>query len=146
MFLVTSYSFQQNIIRSANNILLEQSQNTDQKVNFDQLHLIKAHCKQTIELFRTGFDPIKFGAILDETWRTKKKLSDKISNNNLDALYQKALSAGALGGKISGAGGGGYFMLVVPPHKQNAVRNALSELTEAHMNYEPLGSRVIVAQ
>jgi D-glycero-alpha-D-manno-heptose-7-phosphate kinase len=73
-------------------------------------------------------------------------LADKISSSDIDRWYSSARAAGALGGKISGAGGGGYLMLVVPPKKQVAVRLALGELVEARVRYEPLGSRVIVAQ
>ena len=73
-------------------------------------------------------------------------MSDNISNSDIDRWYDLAIEAGALGGKLSGAGGGGYFLFVVTPEKKAEVRAALSELIEAHMKYEPLGSRVIVAQ
>lgn len=138
--------FSTKINRSASTILTQQSQNTDNKVNFDQLRKIKDHCERAVNLFRTQFDPYVFGALLDETWTTKKQLSDNISNSDIDRWYDLAIEAGALGGKLSGAGGGGYFLFVVTPEKKAEVRAALSELIEAHMKYEPLGSRVIVAQ
>lgn len=138
--------FSTNITRSANEILSEQSTNTGKGTNFAHLREIKAHSQRAVELFRRGFDPAELGKLLDDTWAIKKRLSDKISSTDIDRWYAAAMAAGALGGKISGAGGGGYLVLVVPPHKQDAVRNALGDLVEASIRYEPLGSRVIVAQ
>lgn len=138
--------FSINMSRSASDILTQQYSNTQRKINFDHLRQIKSHCQRTVEMFRTKFDAAKFGVLLDETWKIKKQLSNDISNDGIDRLYDIGIGAGAMGGKICGAGGGGYFMFVVPPEKKDAVRNGLIELTEAHMEYEPLGSRVIVAQ
>ena len=138
--------FSTQVTRSANSVLAEQFKNTDKGVNFEHLREIKTHSQRAVELFRRGFDPLAFGALLDETWAVKKRLADKISSSDIDRWYSSARAAGALGGKISGAGGGGYLMLVVPPKKQVAVRLALGELVEARVRYEPLGSRVIVAQ
>lgn len=138
--------FSTKISRSASSILQQQSQNTTSKANFDYLRKIKVHSQHAVELLRTKFDAQIFGSLLDETWKIKKKLTDNISNREIDIWYQKAIAAGALGGKISGAGGGGYLMFVVPHDKQPAVRAALSDLIEAKIKYEPLGSRVIVAQ
>jgi D-glycero-alpha-D-manno-heptose-7-phosphate kinase len=138
--------FSTKINRSANSVLAQQFENTGKKVNFDHLRMIKSHSERVVEMFRSEFDAAEFGALLDETWQVKKRLSDNISNGDIDRWYDLAMAAGALGGKLSGAGGGGYFLFVVPPEKKTAVRSALSDLTEAHMKYEPLGSRVIIAQ
>ena len=83
------------------------------------------------------------GRVMREGWELKKRLASKISNPDLDRWYQKALDAGAVGGKISGAGGGGFFLLFVPPDKRQKVRQALSDLQEMPFRLERAGSRVI---
>jgi len=85
----------------------------------------------------------EIGYILDEAWSAKKELSDKISNDTIDKMYTKARSAGALGGKISGAGGGGFLMLYVPRERQNSVRSELKEFREFPFMLERDGSKII---
>ncbi len=138
--------FSTRINRSANDILSQQASETRAGTNFSQLRLIKDHCARAAKILRTDFDPVEFGAILDETWRVKRTLSDGVSSSDIDRWYDAAMKAGALGGKICGAGGGGYLLLLVPGDKQPAVRSALQELVEANFSYEPLGSRVVVAK
>ncbi len=84
-----------------------------------------------------------FGHALDDAWRLKKGLADGISDPELDDIYKRAREVGALGGKITGAGGGGFLLLYVQPSRQDAVRNALSELRELPIGFEPDGSKVI---
>ncbi len=89
-------------------------------------------------------DPTKLGAILDAGWRAKRTLASRISSSLIDAYYARALAAGAVGGKIAGAGGGGFLYLVVPIHCQDAVRAALSaEMIDIAITYEPRGSRLL---
>lgn len=83
-----------------------------------------------------------FGALLDEEWQIKRKLSSEISNSALDEIYQKAINAGALGGKLLGAGGGGFFLFYVPQNKQKSVRRAL-KLMEVPFKFERDGTRVV---
>jgi len=85
----------------------------------------------------------KLGELLDEGWKLKRQLASKISDKELNKLYQKALDAGAIGGKISGAGGGGFFLLFVPTEKRNGVRKALAGLHEMPFRLERDGSKVI---
>ena len=87
------------------------------------------------------FDEV--GRILKESWEFKKQMADKISNGDIDGMYEKALSAGALGGKICGAGGGGFLLLYVPRERQNAVREALERYRELPFFLENDGSKVI---
>ena len=77
-------------------------------------------------------------------WQLKRSLCDSISNPMLDTIYERAIAAGALGGKILGAGGGGYFLFYVPKAKQGAVTAALSELglSRLKFRFEPKGSSV----
>ena len=86
----------------------------------------------------------QFGWMLQEAWEYKKSLSSNVSTSAIDAIYNRAISAGALGGKILGAGGGGFILFFVPPSRQSAVRNALQELIEVPFGFEQEGSRVVM--
>ncbi len=138
--------FSTNISRSANDILAEQSAETDKGVNFDRLHKIKDHCEAVTQIFRNEIDIFELGRILDETWQVKRTLSSGISNSDIDVWYERAKSSGALGGKLCGAGGGGYLMFIVPNESKNSVRAALADLIEAPFKFEPLGTQSIVAR
>jgi len=84
-----------------------------------------------------------FGYLLHETWTLKRGISAGISTDGIDTLYEKARKAGALGGKLLGAGGGGFLLFYVQKDKQDAVRNALSDLLYVPFKFEVGGSRVI---
>ena len=86
------------------------------------------------------------GSILRQGWDMKRSLLTEISNNKIDKMYENALKAGAEGGKICGAGGGGFLLLYVPREKQNAVRAALSDNREFPFMLEKYGSRIIFNQ
>lgn len=86
----------------------------------------------------------KFGQLLHESWMIKKSLSDSISNTDLDNAYCRALEAGAIGGKLLGAGGGGFMLFFVNPEKHDDVKSALSGYVHVPFDFESLGSRVIV--
>jgi D-glycero-alpha-D-manno-heptose-7-phosphate kinase len=85
----------------------------------------------------------ELGRLLDEGWQLKRQMASGVSNGSLDHLYSRARRSGALGGKITGAGGGGYLLLYVPPQRQDDVRAALKELIELPFNLEFDGSKVI---
>lgn len=82
-------------------------------------------------------------SLLDKNWQLKKTMSSSISGSVLDEVYDLACSNGALGGKLLGAGGGGFFVFIVPPSHQLAVRNALNQLEEIDINFTDDGSQVI---
>lgn len=84
-----------------------------------------------------------FGRLLDHTWKLKRKTGGKISNNAIDDLYERGLKAGALGGKLLGAGGGGFLLFYVEKEKQQHVMDALSELMHVPFRFETEGSTVI---
>lgn len=84
-----------------------------------------------------------FGRLLDTTWRLKKGTSKVVSTDSIDELYEKGISAGALGGKLLGAGGGGFLIFYVQPAYQNAVLKAMNNLLYIPFNFEDSGSRVI---
>lgn len=87
-----------------------------------------------------------FGSLLHEGWRLKRELSSEVSNAKIDEVYESALAGGALGGKLIGAGGGGFVLLFVPPEKQGQVRQRLEGLLEVSFKFENLGSRIVLYQ
>ena len=84
-----------------------------------------------------------FGRLLDTEWRLKREINGKVSSPVIDGYYDRAMGAGALGGKLLGAGGGGFLLLYVPKDKQPAVRQALSELLEIPFRFETGGAKVL---
>lgn len=84
-----------------------------------------------------------FGRLLDETWRLKRQTGSSISTDSIDGLYEKGIRAGALGGKLLGAGGGGFLLFYVRPEKQQSVREALADLMEVPFRFENSGTREI---
>ena len=84
-----------------------------------------------------------FGKLLHVTWQLKKQTGREISKDSIDELYRKGISAGALGGKLLGAGGGGFLLFYVRPEKQESVREALKELMEVPFSFENSGTQVI---
>lgn len=84
-----------------------------------------------------------FGRLLDETWKLKRQTGSSISTGSIDELYAKGIKAGALGGKLLGAGGGGFLLFYVQPDKQEEVRRALSDLMEVPFRFENAGTQVI---
>jgi D-glycero-alpha-D-manno-heptose-7-phosphate kinase len=88
-----------------------------------------------------GYDD--FGRLLHETWLLKKSLSEKVSSSQIDEIYLHGMSAGALGGKILGAGGGGFILFYIDPEKQEALKSALSGLLHVPFRFDTLGSQVI---
>lgn len=126
--------------RKSASVLHEQVQNIDGRLpvlrEMKRLALEAKACLECGELD-------EFGRLLDEGWRLKRQMASKISNGAIDDVYRRALEAGALGGKITGAGGGGYLLLYVPGHKQDDVRAALKELYELPFDFEFDGSKVI---
>jgi D-glycero-alpha-D-manno-heptose-7-phosphate kinase len=86
----------------------------------------------------------EFGHLLHECWQVKKTLTQKITNSNLDEIYEAGRSAGALGGKLLGAGGGGFMLFFVPPERREALRTRLKNLLCVPMKFSDRGSHVVV--
>jgi len=119
--------------------------------NMDQreaeLRHMGALVDQAIAVLQSKTTPIEeFGKLLHESWVQKRKLSDRVSTGQIDALYDTARSVGAIGGKLLGAGGGGFFLLFVKPEHQQKVREKLSRLVHAPFRFETAGSRVVLYQ
>ncbi len=88
-------------------------------------------------------DLYTWGLELDRTWKIKKQFAGGISNPNIDSMYNVAKNNGAIGGKILGAGGGGFMLLYVPEECQDKVRKGLADYREVELNFDPQGSRII---
>ena len=90
-----------------------------------------------------GADLDDFGRLLDKTWRLKRQTGGAITTDSIDGLYEKGIKAGALGGKLLGAGGGGFLVFYVQPDKRKAVMEAMNELLYVPFQFEDGGTRVI---
>jgi D-glycero-alpha-D-manno-heptose-7-phosphate kinase len=133
--------FYTGITRKADSILSEQQANTQDKASV--LNQMKAQVRQLEAcLMENNFN--KVGRVLHSGWEMKKQMTNRISNGQIDCLYEAALDAGAIGGKIAGAGGGGFLMLFCPPDRQHAVRLALADLKELPFNLERDGTKIIL--
>ncbi len=85
----------------------------------------------------------EFGRLLDHTWKLKRQTGSAVSTSNIDNLYEKGMKAGALGGKLLGAGGGGFLVFYVQPEKQESVKLAMEDLMYIPFEFEDSGTRVI---
>lgn len=85
----------------------------------------------------------QFGYLLDHTWRLKRQTGSKVSTDSIDSIYEKAIDAGALGGKLLGAGGGGFLIFYVPAEKRESVQASMKELLYVPFHFEEGGTRVI---
>lgn len=129
--------------RDASGVLTEQQENTEEKL--DRLRRMR---DQAYDLHRSLDDGsvglVELGRILDEGWRMKRELASGITTPQIDRWYEAALDAGAAGGKLCGAGGGGFLLFLVPEERQSAVREALSELMELPLQPESHGSQLVI--
>jgi len=102
---------------------------------------------ESISILQKGSGSIEeFGMLLDESWQYKKSLSSKVSTPEIDEIYDIAMKAGALGGKILGAGGGGFILFFAKPEVQPYIKNKLSHLIHVPFRFEDAGSRVVLYQ
>jgi D-glycero-alpha-D-manno-heptose-7-phosphate kinase len=111
----------------------------------ESLHEIRTFADEAKNALVKG-DLNEFGLLLHKGWEAKKRVSDKISTSHIDNMYKVARENGALGGKITGAGGGGFLLLFCPPDNQRRVRDALSTVGGREMNFDfdVLGAHVVV--
>jgi D-glycero-alpha-D-manno-heptose-7-phosphate kinase len=136
--------FYTGINRFASEILKEQIEKTQEKKISTELKGIYAMVEQGISILTDVHRNMdEFGDLMHQAWMSKRSLSSAISNDFLDDIYSKARESGARGGKLLGAGGGGFFVFYVPAEKQEAVKNALSHLHHIEFGFENGGSRII---
>ena len=127
--------------RYSSEVVAEQLQNVPQKGR--ELAEMAAMVDQGLRLLTGDGDLADFGRLLHEGWRLKRSLSARVSTPEIDAMYAAARKAGALGGKITGAGGGGFLLLFVEPDRQPAVRQALGHLLHVPFDLDHAGSQII---
>jgi D-glycero-alpha-D-manno-heptose-7-phosphate kinase len=132
--------FYTGITRSANAILDEQSANTADRL--PQLAQLRDLAGEAADGLRAG-DIEAVGVAMNKSWQAKRALASRISNSQIDQAVEEALAAGATGAKVTGAGGGGFMLVVCPLERQRAVRGALSHMRELPIKIDPYGSRVV---
>lgn len=129
--------------RDSSVVLSEQKSNMSS--NMEHLLRMRGQAHELHSLLSNGqCDPAEVGRVMDEGWQLKRQLASSITNSKIDAWYQRAMESGAQGGKICGAGGGGFLLFVVKPEYHDRVRRSLSPLTEIRVRHEVHGSRVLL--
>ena len=132
--------FYTSLKRDASAILKSQEEQTDKK--FNSLRKLQALVEPLRGVLSKGKNLNQFGEILHEGWILKRQLTEDISSSTIDSYYKKARNAGAIGGKILGAGGGGFFLYYVPRGKQKQVKNALKDLYYLPVQFDSSGTRI----
>jgi D-glycero-alpha-D-manno-heptose-7-phosphate kinase len=130
------------ISRTASEVAVEQIKNIPKKT--DELHAMRRMVDDALDILKSKGDWAgDFGRLLNESWKLKRSLSSKITNDNIDESYANAMSAGALGGKLLGAGGGGFLLVFARPEEQQAVKKALGGMLQIPFRFENEGSQLI---
>jgi len=129
------------VTRSANSILSEQTANIADRL--PQLHQLRDLAGDAATGLRDG-DVDALGVAMNKSWAAKRELASGVSTSQIDEAVEAAISAGATGAKVTGAGGGGFLLVVCPLESQRRVREQLVHLRELPINIEPFGSRVIL--
>ncbi len=128
--------------RDASAVLSEQDDRTD--MNLESLRRMRDQARDLHAALGAGeIDVEGIGRLLDQGWSMKRELAGSITTPLIDGWYDAAIAAGALGGKLCGAGGGGFLLFVVPPDRQPAVRSALVDLYELSVGHESHGSQLV---
>ena len=133
--------FYTGITRSANTILAEQKENIE--ATRPQLDLLRDLAGFAVERLRSG-DVDAVGAVMLEGWEAKRTLASGVSSDRIDDAVRRALDAGASGAKVTGAGGGGFLLVICPMELQRAVRESLADMRELPVKLDRLGSRVVL--
>ena len=108
-----------------------------------QLRAIQDMVAEGVSILNSGQEIRRFGELLHEAWQSKRDIGSKVTNGRVDEVYYQAMESGAIGGKLLGAGGGGFMLLFVPPSKQAKVKENLNKLIHVPFNFESSGSQII---
>lgn len=128
--------------RLASDIAGEQIRQTPKKLK--ELSVMKEMVDESIMILNGKLEDINdFGKLLHESWKIKRSLTSKISNNDIDEIYETGICAGALGGKICGAGSGGFIVFFVPPENKERVKERLKDFLNVPFRFENIGTHVI---
>lgn len=133
--------FYTGIKRTASDVASAYVTNLDERRR--QLRIIHDLVAEGMSLLGSHTDICEFGKLLHEGWVVKRSLSGNITNSSVDAIYQEARDAGAIGGKLLGAGGGGFIMIFAPPHCHEAIKARLDRLIHVPFSFERNGSQII---
>ncbi|MGQ0636926.1 MAG: GHMP family kinase ATP-binding protein [Planctomycetaceae bacterium] len=133
--------FYTGIARTASDVA--QSYVVDMAARAQQLQRLRRFVDQGLDILQGGGDLSAFGELLHAGWQAKRSLSRQVSNTQIDELYAAGCEAGALGGKLLGAGGGGFLLLFVPPERQALVRGALSHLIHVPFDFDFSGAQIV---
>jgi D-glycero-alpha-D-manno-heptose-7-phosphate kinase len=128
--------------RTASEIAVEQIKNIPKNKN--ELIAIAKMVDEAVAILNDKSDISEFGKLLHESWQIKRRLTDKISSPHIDQIYEAALSAGALGGKLLGAGGGGFMLIFARPQDQGRIKERLKDLLWVPFQFENAGSQIVV--
>ncbi len=134
--------FYTGISRISSEIAKDQTDNMC--INKSNLQTMKCLVDEAYKILTTNQDIKQFGELLAENWRLKCKLSKKISSPVIDCMYQEAIKAGALGGKLLGAGGGGFMLIFAEPQYHDKVKQALKNYLHVPFHFDFSGSKIIV--
>jgi D-glycero-alpha-D-manno-heptose-7-phosphate kinase len=133
--------FYTGITRRADSILAEQNANVESTL--PQLDLLRDLAGFAVERLRGG-DVDAIGPAIRESWEAKRKLASGVSNDQIQGAVARALDAGASGVKLTGAGGGGFLLVISPVERQRAVRESLTDMRELPIRFDRLGSRIVL--
>ncbi len=133
--------FYTGIKRTASNVAKSYVENIDGR--YRRLKRMQQMAEEGVELLNSSRCICQFGELLHEAWMLKRGLAPEVSNGYVDELYERARKAGAIGGKITGAGAGGFLLLFVPPSAQKRVRESLNDKIYVPFHFESYGSQII---
>jgi len=130
--------------RSASEQAKTQIDNIKNGTTKSQLIEINSIAEEALNVFSKQKEISEIGRLLDHTWRLKRSLSDSVTNQQIDEIYDAAISAGAYGGKLLGAGGGGFMMFLAPPEKHEYIKNKISKLKIwVPFSFENSGAQIV---
>jgi D-glycero-alpha-D-manno-heptose-7-phosphate kinase len=109
----------------------------------DELLAIRAQVDEAMNILQSSQNISNFGHLLDKAWKLKRNLSEKVTSNQIDEIYEKAKDQGALGGKILGAGGGGFMLIFASPNDHASIINSFQELIHVPFQFENSGTQII---
>jgi len=127
--------------RIASTVAEEQIKETPKRIR--ELTQMQLMVGNAIKILSEGNDLLDFGRLLNESWQLKRSLTNKITTQEIDEIYQTAMKAGAVGGKLLGAGGGGFILIFVSPELRSRVKESLRGLLHVPFRFESAGSQII---
>jgi D-glycero-alpha-D-manno-heptose-7-phosphate kinase len=131
--------------RFSSDFAQDQLKNINQRKT--QLRAMRGMVNSAIDILRDTRAPIgELGELLHQSWMFKRELADSVSNSQIDEIYEAGRAAGAIGGKLLGAGGGGFMVFIVEPERREAVREKLKDLIHVSIGFDTEGSKIVLYQ